>query len=92
MKEVYTKLDKEYLKAFNLGYEISKETGLKAKTLDKLKPEQLETMSIDKNQLSVIKFGMKQYEKDLGQNLNKEVNKMKKNITNAPSKERGFGR
>ena len=92
MEEVYNKLDKNYLKSFNLGYEISKEIGLKAKTLDKLKPEQLEKLSIDKNHLSVIKLGMKQYEKDLEQNLIKKVNKEKKNIINDPSKETGIGR
>ncbi len=74
MEEVYTKIDKDYLKAFNIGYAISKDTGLKVENLEKLKPELLKKMRISKNRLAFIKDGMKQFAKDLEQNMVIKVN------------------
>lgn len=64
MAEEYLTLDKEYLGKFNLGYSISQEIGLKAETLDKLKPEQLAKMNISTSHMDVIMQGMKQHTKD----------------------------
>lgn len=75
MEEVYTKIDKDYLKFFNMGYALSKETGLNVEALNKLKPEQLKKMKMDKNRLVFIKDGMKQYAKDLNQNIVVKVNR-----------------
>ena len=75
MEEVYTKIDKDYLKFFNMGYALSKETGLNVEALNKLKPEQLKKMKMDKNRLVFIKDGMKQYAKDLDQNIVVKVNR-----------------
>lgn len=75
MEEVYTKIDKDYLKFFNMGYALSKETGLNVEALNKLKPEQLKKMKMDKNRLVFIKDGMKQYAKDLDQNIEVKVNR-----------------
>lgn len=74
MEEVYTKIDKDYLKFFNMGYALSKDTGLKTENLDKLKPEQLKKMKLDKNRLVFIKDGMKQFAKDVEHNLARKVN------------------
>lgn len=74
MEEVYNKIDKDYLKAFNIGYAMSKDTGLKLENLDKLKPELLKKMRISKNRLTFIKDGMKQFAKDLEQNMVRKVN------------------
>ncbi len=75
MEEVYNKIDKDYLKAFNIGYALSKDTGLKVENLDKLKPELFRKRRTSKNRLTFIKDGMKQFAKDLEQNLVRNVNK-----------------
>ncbi|WP_298511065.1 hypothetical protein [uncultured Kordia sp.] len=70
--EDYTTVDKEYLKAFNQGYIIAQETGLKADTLDKMKPEKLQKLNINSTRLNVVKLGMKQYETDKLQEKTKQ--------------------
>lgn len=77
MEEVYNKIDKDYLKAFNIGYALSKDTGLKVENLEKLKPELLNKMRTSKNRLTFIKDGMKQFAKDLEKNLVRNINNEK---------------
>ena len=55
--EEKTTVDKDYKEAFNQGYTISKELGLK--------PEILEGLSAGKNRMQAMQDGMKQYQKDL---------------------------
>lgn len=56
MEEKIT-VDKDYKEAFNQGYMMSKELGLK--------PEILEGLSAGKNRMQAMQDGMKQYQKDL---------------------------
>ena len=56
MAKEYDKIDDSYLKAFNVGYDLSKELGLTAKDLDGLK--------VSWGQIPAIKDGMKQFEKE----------------------------
>ena len=52
-----TTVDKDYKEAFNQGYMISQELGLK--------PEILDGLSAGKNRVQAMQNGMKQYQKDL---------------------------
>tara|TARA_R110002096_G_scaffold65852_1_gene160196 strand:- start:35 stop:391 length:357 start_codon:yes stop_codon:yes gene_type:complete len=92
MEEDYLTLDKEYLEAFNIGYTLSKETGLRAETIDKLKPEQLAKLNIGNNRLEVIKQGMKQYTKDIEKGYTKgKTNKVEiKEPSKALTKDKDF--
>ncbi|KAB8155102.1 hypothetical protein EZY14_004250 [Kordia sp. TARA_039_SRF] len=73
--EDYTTLDKEYIKAFNQGYILAQETGLKADTLDKMKSDKLQKLNINSTRLNVVKLGMKQYETDQAQEKTKQKEK-----------------
>ncbi len=73
--EDYTTLDKEYIKAFNQGYILAQETGLKADTLDKMKVEKLQKLNINSSRLNVVKLGMQQYEADQVQEKTKQKEK-----------------
>jgi hypothetical protein len=55
--EEKTSVDNDYKEAFNQGYMISQELGLK--------PEILEGLSAGKNRMQAMQDGMKQYQKDL---------------------------
>jgi len=58
------KVDKEYLKAFNLGYELAKELNLKTpifKDLDQSNDRQ-----------NAMHKGMEQYSREMAEQLNKE--------------------
>ena len=83
MEEEKLTLDKEYLEAFNIGYSLSKETGLRAENLHKLKPEFLEKMGISKNRIDAIKQGMQQFIKE-------KERVQEKNKSNKVSKSRDF--
>ena len=76
--EEYLTVDKDYLKAFNQGYALAKETGLKSELLDKLKPERLDKFNINKSRLNVIKLGMQQYEFDKKLELAKKQEQQRK--------------
>lgn len=53
-----TKVDKNYKEAFNQGYELSKELGLK--------PNILKDVTAGKNQMQAMQDGMKQFELEKG--------------------------
>jgi len=55
--EEKTKIDKDYIEAFNQGYTLSKELNLK--------PDLLEGLSAGKNRIQAMKDGMEQYQKDI---------------------------
>ncbi|MEM9389283.1 MAG: hypothetical protein AAGA02_02345 [Bacteroidota bacterium] len=52
-----TKVDRDYKEAFNQGYEVAKELGLK--------PDALEGINAGNNRIQGIKDGMEQYSKEL---------------------------
>ena len=58
------KVDKDYKEAFNQGYELSKELGLK--------PDILKDISSGNNRMQAMKEGMEQYQVDI--ELKKEKN------------------
>jgi len=92
MEEEYLTLDKDYLKAFNAGYTLSQETSLNAETLDKLNPEQLAKLNINKSRLETIKQGMKQHAKDKKLGFSKgKSNKIEvQSKDKVPSKDKDF--
>lgn len=92
MEEEYLTVDKEYLRAFNQGYVLAKETGLKSDLLDKLKSERLDKLYINKSRLTVIKLGMQQYEKDKALELAKEQEKSKQQEKKRDDRSKGRGR
>ena len=55
--EEKTTVDKDYKEAFNQGYQLSQELGLK--------PDVLDGLSAGKNRMQAMQDGMKQYQKDL---------------------------
>ena len=63
MEEI--KVDKDYKEAFNQGYELSKELGLK--------PDILKDLVSGNNRMQAMKDGMEQYDKELTQEKNKEI-------------------
>ena len=64
--EEKTSVDKDYKEAFNQGYLLSKELGLK--------PEVLEGLSTGKNRMEAMQDGMKQYAKETaGKSKSKDV-------------------
>ena len=67
MQEENLKVDKDYVEAFNQGYEISKELGLKSDILNGL--------SAGKNRMQAMQDGMKQYEKEKALDFKKTTNK-----------------
>ncbi|WP_299765197.1 hypothetical protein [uncultured Dokdonia sp.] len=75
--EEYLTVDKDYLRAFNQGYTLAKETGLKSELLENLKEEKLDALKINKSRLNVIKLGMQQYEFDKKLELAKQKDKSK---------------
>ncbi|MEP0263994.1 hypothetical protein [Dokdonia sp.] len=85
--EEYLTVDKEYLKIYNQGYELAKETGLKSDILEKLNAQALDRLQVNKSRLSVIKAGMKQYQKD--QELEKAQKLQKEQQRDNRSKGRG---
>jgi len=90
--EEYLTVDKEYLKAYNQGYTLAKETGLKSELLDKLKSEKLEKLHINKSRLSIIKLGMQQYEKDKKLERAKKLEKTKEQEQKRDDRSRGRSR
>src|SRR5690606_25037522 len=60
-----TKVDKEYKEAFNQGYELSKELGLK--------PDILKDIHAGNNRIQAMKEGMEQYAKDIELNKDKQI-------------------
>ncbi len=52
-----TKVDKDYIEAFNQGYELSKELGLK--------PDILKDLAAGNHRMQAMQDGMEQYSKDL---------------------------
>ena len=64
--EEKTSVDKDYKEAFNQGYMISKELGLK--------PDVLEGLSSGKYRMQAMQDGMKQYAKEIaGKSKGKDV-------------------
>ena len=63
--EEKTKVDKDYLKAFNQGYEVVKELGLK--------PDILKDLSAGNNRMQAMKDGMEQYQKDIELEKGKDI-------------------
>jgi flagellar biosynthesis/type III secretory pathway protein FliH len=62
MEEI--KVDKDYIEAFNQGYEVAKELGLKSSDLSGIKAGM--------NRMQAMKEGMLQYEKEIEEDLNKQ--------------------
>lgn len=60
-----TKVDKDYIEAFNQGYEVAKELGLK--------PNALSGINAGNNRIQAMKDGMKQYDRELTQEKGKDV-------------------
>lgn len=60
-----TREEQDYIEAFNQGYELSKELGLK--------PEILKDLSSGNNRMQAMKDGMEQYGKELTQDKDKDV-------------------
>jgi len=89
--EEYLTVDKDYLKAFNQGYALAKETGLKSDLLDNLNPERLDKLKVNKNRLNVIKLGMQQYEfdKKLEREKKQEKSKQQEQKRDERSRDRG---
>lgn len=67
MQEENLKVDKDYVEAFNQGYEVSKELGLKSDILNGL--------SSGNNRMQAMQDGMKQYEKEKSLQKEKSSNK-----------------
>jgi len=63
--EEQTRVDKDYLEAFNQGYEVAKELGLKSKDI--------EGINAGKNRMQAMYDGIKQYEKELELDKNRDV-------------------
>lgn len=61
-----TKVDKEYLEAFNLGYELAKEL--------KLKSPMFENLPSDNIRMNAMQYGMAQFSKEMGLALDNENN------------------
>ena len=89
--EEYLTVDKDYLRAFNQGYALAKETGLKSELLENLKAERLDKLNINKSRLNVIKLGMQQYEfdKKLERTKQKDKSKQQEQKRDTRSKDRG---
>lgn len=60
-----TKVDKDYIEAFNQGYEVAKELGLK--------PDALNGISAGNNRIQAMKEGMEQYVRELTQEKEKDI-------------------
>ena len=60
-----TKVDKDYKEAFNQGYEVAKELGLK--------PDMLEGMASGNNRIQAMRDGMIQYANEISQEKDKEI-------------------
>ncbi|MEM9680410.1 MAG: hypothetical protein AAF901_08810 [Bacteroidota bacterium] len=60
-----TKVDKDFLEAYNQGYELSKELGLKSDILNDL--------AAGNNRMQAMQKGMEQYEKELSLEKDKAV-------------------
>lgn len=60
-----TKVDKDYVEAFNQGYEVAKELGLK--------PDTLSGINAGNNRIQAMKDGMEQYGREQTQEKNKEI-------------------
>lgn len=58
------KVDKDYLEAFNLGYELAKELNLKTPMFEDLKSENV--------RITAINSGMTQYQLEINQEMNKK--------------------
>ncbi|GAB5476349.1 MAG: hypothetical protein Mars2KO_44480 [Maribacter sp.] len=63
MEEI--KVDKDYKEAFNQGYELSKELGLK--------PNILNDLASGNNRMQAMKDGMVQYEKEIQMDKSKGI-------------------
>ncbi len=63
--EEQIKVDKGYLEAFNQGYEVAKELGLK--------PEILKDLSAGNNRMQAMKDGMEQYQKEIKLEKSKDI-------------------
>lgn len=66
MKEE-TKIDKDYLENFNLGYELAKELNLTSPIFQDLNSEN--------SRMKAMQEGMVQYNKDISQGKNKEIDR-----------------
>jgi len=60
-----TKVDKNYIEAFNQGYELSKELGLK--------PYILKDLATGNNRIQAMQDGMEQYAKEITQEKDKNI-------------------
>jgi len=65
--EEQTKLDKDYVEAYNQGYILSKELGLK--------PDILDQLSAGNGRMEAMQDGMVQYQKDKALELSKAQEK-----------------
>ncbi|WP_406684329.1 hypothetical protein N1F78_00960 [Seonamhaeicola sp. MEBiC1930] len=63
--EEQTKVDKDYIEAFNQGYEVAKELGLK--------PEEIESIKAGKDRMRAMKEGMEQYQKEIELEKDKNI-------------------
>ena len=63
--EEQTKVDKNYLEAFNQGYEVARELGLK--------PDSIEGINAGNNRMLGMKEGMEQYGKEITQEKDKNI-------------------
>lgn len=57
--------DKDFIEAFNQGYELSRELGLK--------PVILKDLSAGNNRMEAMREGMEQYGKELAKERNKDI-------------------
>jgi hypothetical protein len=57
--------DKDFIEAFNHGYELSKELGLK--------PDVLKDLSAGNNRMQAMKEGMEQYQKEVELEKGKDI-------------------
>jgi len=82
MAKEYEKISDNYLKAFNVGYDLSKELGFTAKDLDGLK--------VSRGQIPAIKDGMKQFEKE--QAKQRALEKTQEQERKKDDRSRGYSR
>ncbi len=65
--EENVKVDKDYIEAFNQGYTLSKELGLK--------PDIIEGLSAGNNRMQAMKDGMEQHQKEVSLEKDKRQDK-----------------
>ena len=63
--EENTKVNKDYKEAFNQGYELSKELGLK--------PDVLKDLAAGNNRMQAMQDGMEQYANEITQEKEKDI-------------------